>query len=141
MASVGALNRFMELGAETLFPTPDNVYQVCWYRFGYDQVMFVRGKLPAARYFSFVLCNLWMESLDYTRHRIVLNHGAIETDGEGNFEIVLAHRDPGHPNWMDTAGHHAGYLIARSLLPEGAAPALTVQVMYEKEWEAIKSTR
>lgn len=141
MASVGALNSFLQLGAEALFPTPDNVYQICWYRFGQDQVMFVRGTLPKARYFSFVLCNLWMESLDYTRHRVVLNHGSIETDEDGSFEIALAHRDPGHPNWIDTAGHHAGYLIARSLLPEGDPPDYSIQVMYEHEWAALKASR
>jgi len=141
MASTAALNRFMQIPAESLFPTPDNVYQVCWYRFGRDQVMFVRGRLPKARYFSFVLCNLWMESLDYTRHRVALNHGSIHSDEDGNFEIALAHRDPGHPNWLDTAGHHAGYLIARSLLPEEEPGDYTIQVMYEKEWEATKAAR
>jgi hypothetical protein len=136
--SVGALNRFIQIPAEALFPTPDNIYQVCWYRFGRDQVMFVRGKLPKARYFSFVLCNVWMESLDYTRHRVVLNHGTIETDADDNFEIALAHSDPGHPNWIDTSGHHAGYLIARSLLLEGDPPEYTIQVMYDKEWAAAR---
>jgi hypothetical protein len=139
MVSMAALNQFVQIPAEALFPTPDNTYQVCWYRFGGDQVMFVRGKLPKARYFSFVLCNLWMESLDYTRHRVVLNHGTIQADADGNFEIALAHTDPGHPNWLDTAGHHAGYLIARSLLLESEPPEYTIQVMYDKEWEATKA--
>jgi len=136
MATGAALNRFIQIPGETLFPTPDNTYQVCWYRFGPDQVMLVRGTLPTARYFSFSLCNAWMESLDYLRHQVSLNHGQIQTDADGSFEIMLAHRDHGHPNWLHTTGHHAGYLLARSLLLEGEAPELSIQVMYEREWKA-----
>ncbi len=134
-ASQMALNRFVALDGEQFFPTPDNKYLLCWYRFGEDQLMFVRGRLPKARYFSFTLYNAWMESLDYTRHRVSLNHAQIVTDAEGNFELCLAHRDPGHPNWLDTTGHAAGYLLARSLLPEEALPVPTIEVRYAREWK------
>lgn len=136
-----ALNRFIQIPGEALFPTPDNTYQVAWYRFGQDQVMLVRGKLPTARYFNLSLCNAWMESLDYQRHTVALNHTQIQTDAEGNFEVCLAHRNPGHPNWLDTTGHHAGYLLSRSLLLEGDAPDFKIQVMYEHEWETLKRER
>lgn len=141
MATGAALNRFIQIPGETLFPTPDNTYQVCWYRFGQDQVMRVAGTLPKARYFSFSLCNAWMESLDYQRHTISRNHTEITTDADGRFEILLSHRDFGHPNGLDTTGHHAGYLLVRSLLLEGDAPDLKIQVMYEPEWEALQAER
>jgi hypothetical protein len=128
-----ALNRFVQIPGEALFPTPDNTYQACWYRFGRDQVMLVRGRLPKARYFNLCLYNAWLESLDYERHTVSLNHRQIRTDADGNFEICLAHRDPGHPNWLDTTGHHAGYLLARSLLLEGDPPEFEIQVKYENE--------
>lgn len=136
-----ALNKFVEIPGEALFPTPDNTYQACWYRFGRDQIMLVRGRLPKTRYFNFCLYNAWMESLDYQRHTISLNHSEIQTDDDGNFELALAHTDPGHPNWLDTTGHHAGYLLARSLLLEGDTPDFGIQVMYETEWEAEKLSR
>lgn len=134
-ASQMALNRFVALDGEQFFPTPDNKYLLCWYRFGEDQVMFLRGRLPKARYFSFTLYNAWMESFDYTRRTVSRNHTQIQTDADGNFEVVLAHRDPGHPNWLDTAGHHAGYLLARSLLPEEELPIPTIEVRYLREWK------
>ena len=136
-----ALNRFFEIPADQLFPTPDNQYRVAWYRFGQDQVMFVRGKLPRARYFGFTLYNAWLESYDYTRHRIGLNHTQLRHGADGSFEVCLAHRDPGHPNWLDTAGHHAGYLVARTLLGEGEPSALEIEVIYEKEWAARRAAR
>ena len=136
-----ALNNFIQIPGEALFPTPDNTYQVAWYRFGQDQVMLVRGKLPSARYFNLSLCNAWMESLDYQRHTVALNHTQIQADADGSFEVCLAHRNPGHPNWLDTTGHHAGYLLSRSLLLEGDAPAFEIQVMYEHEWQTLRAER
>ena len=137
MASGMALNKFIEIPGDQLFPTPDNRYQVCWYRFGRDQVMLVKGRIPEARYFSLCLYNAWMESLDYTQSQIHLNHQVLMTEEDGSFEVCLAHRDPGHPNWLDTGGHHAGYLLARSLLPEGDPSEFSLKVMYEKEWRAL----
>jgi hypothetical protein len=42
-----------------------------------------------------------------------------ETDG--SYRIVIAHRDPGVPNWLDTEGHTEGTIFWRLLLPEGEA--------------------
>ena len=131
-----ALKKFVPIGGEELFPTPDNAYQVCWYRIGYNQVMLVRGKIPPARYFSFTLYNAWLESLDYRHRPVHLNHTQIRTDDDGSFELCLAHRDLGHPNWLDVAGHQAGYVAARSLLPEGDADAFETETIYEEEFLA-----
>lgn len=141
MITAMALNKFVQIPGEALFPTPDNTYQVCWYRFGQDQVMLVRSRLPKSRYFNLALYNAWMESLDYLNHTVALNHGHIQADEDGTYEICLAHSDPGHPNWLDTTGHHAGYLLARNLLLEGEAPSFEIQVMYEHEWAAEKERR
>ncbi len=136
MGSQMALNRFVELPAESLFPTPDNRYQICWYRFGFDQIMLVRGKMPKARYFSLTLYNAWLESLDYERRRVILNHSQIVAAPDGSYEICLAQQNPGHPNWLDPCGHAAGYLVSRSLLPEGELPSIEVEVLYRKEYAA-----
>jgi hypothetical protein len=32
--------------------------------------------------------------------------------------MVIAHRDPGVPNWLDAAGHREGIMFWRFLLPE-----------------------
>ncbi len=132
-ASQMALNRFVALDGAQFFPTPDNAYLLCWYRIGDDQVMIVNGRLPKARYFSFTLYNAWMESLDYTRARVSLNHTQLHPDAEGNFELCLSSQDPGHPHWLNTTGHGAGYLLARSLLPEEPLPVPTITVRYARE--------
>ncbi len=141
LATTAALNRFITIEGEAFFPTPDNRYQLAWYRFGGDQVMFLRGRIPKSRYFSITLYNAWMESLDYRYHRVSLHAGQMVLEPDGSFEVVLAHRDPRHENWIETAGHHAGYVLARALLPEEDLGEIQIQVMYEKEWSALRAER
>jgi len=123
------VNTFVDVPVDLLFPTPDNSYKICWYEMYDDQAIVVRGSLPKARYFSFTFYNVWLESYDYTRHSIILNHEQIELDEEGNFEIYVAGENAGYSNWLDTAGHNSGYLVARSLLLEGTHPDFEVQVI------------
>lgn len=135
LASSAALNQFIPIGGEELFPTPDNKYRVCWYRFGHDQLMLVRGHLPKARYFNVALYNAWMESLDYRHLPVHKNHTQIQLDEDGSFELCISHRDLGHRNQLLTGGHHAGYVLARALLPQAdQLPELSVRVLYEREY-------
>lgn len=57
--------------------------------------------------------NYWMESLDYRYHTIHVNKHTATYNEDGSVRIVLAHRDPGVPNWLETAGHHVGTLLFR----------------------------
>ncbi len=133
--SVLALNRFVPLDGEGLMATPDNDYRVCWYRLTDDQIMLVRGRLPQARYFGLSVCNAWGESLDFVHHpRTSLNHRQIRAAADGSFEVCLSPTRVEHPSWLDTAGHRAGYLIARTLLPEGDIAPLAIEVPYAREW-------
>ena len=127
---------FVTMPGDALFATPDNIYQVCWYRFGLDQVFVVSGRLPKARYFSICLYNAWMESHDYTVRTVSLNHTQLATDGQGRFTVVLADRDPGVANWLDTGGHEAGYVLIRSLLLDGAPAELATETLWWHELEA-----
>jgi len=127
-------NVFAVMDGSLLFPTPDNVYLGCRYRFGDDQMMLVRGRLPRGRWWGICLYNAWLESLDYGSHRICLNDRTLAVAADGSYEICLAHHDPGHPNWLDTAGHRAGYALVRCLLPEEPVVPPTTQVLYQREW-------
>lgn len=133
MAQSIALNRFVPIGGEALFPTPDNSYLVMWYRLGADQRLFIRGQAPTARYWSFVLYNTWMESLEYRHHQVHLNHRNVTVADDGRYEICVGHADPGHPNFLHSTGHLAGYVLLRCLLPEGDIPVPEVEVRYDRE--------
>ncbi len=42
-----------------------------------------------------------------------LNGHQMAVDSDGIIRIVLAHRDPGIPNWVDTSGHREGFMTTR----------------------------
>tara|TARA_B100001013_G_scaffold183049_1_gene110310 strand:- start:575 stop:1633 length:1059 start_codon:yes stop_codon:yes gene_type:complete len=122
-------NTFVDVPVDLLFPTPDNTYKICWYELETNQMIKVSGILPKARYFSFTFYNVWLESYDYTSHQVILNHDRIELDENGKFDICVGQQNKGYANWLDTAGHNSGYLVARSLLLEGSHPEFDVKVM------------
>ena len=68
---------------------------------------------PDARLWSFQLGNLWAESIDYVNHTASLNGDQAFVNGDGRVRIVVAHEDPGVPNWLDTAGHPQGAILFR----------------------------
>ena len=128
--------QFIAMPGDSLFPTPDNLYQVCWYRFGPGQMFVVKGRLPRARYFSLCLYNAWMESLDYTVRTVSLNHTQLKTDRDGRFTVILSDTDPHAANWLDTGGHDVGYLLARSLLLDGPPAELATETVWSADWRA-----
>jgi hypothetical protein len=40
-------------------------------------------------------------------------------EADGSFRMVLAHQDPGVPNWLDTEGRSSGTVFWRYFLPVG----------------------
>jgi hypothetical protein len=37
----------------------------------------------------------------------------VKREADGSVRLVLAQRDPGHPNWLETAGHRRGTMCLR----------------------------
>ena len=70
-------------------------------------------RIPDCRFWNIQINNYWMESLDYRYHRIHLNQHSAAKAADGSVTIVLAHRDPGQPNWLQTAGHEQGTMCLR----------------------------
>lgn len=68
---------------------------------------------PAASFWSVGLTNFWMESLDFRFFPVNLNAHTVAYNSDGGIRIVVAHRDPGAPNWLSTAGHAHGSILWR----------------------------
>jgi len=77
-------------------------------------------------YWNFQLGNIWAECLD-KRRRISLNNATAAYEPDGSVRIVVAHRNPGHPNWIDTTGHDHGIMGMRWVRAE-THPAATTRV-------------
>ncbi len=86
----------------------DILYGNDWFRLGEEEVLVVECDAPDARYWSFQLCDTWFRSLDYVNHQTSLNAAQTQCDVDGRVRIVVAHRDPGVPNWLDTTGLSEG---------------------------------
>ena len=65
------------------------------------------------------LWNRFQQTYDYGSRPVSLNRAQTETDGDGRFTMILAHEDPGKPNWLDTEGRPFGMVFWRFFLAEG----------------------
>ena len=100
----------------------------CYYRVAEDEALLVEVPVPRAKYWGIDLCNFWLESLDFAHHQSSLNGHQAEIDPDCLFRAVVAHRDPGVPNWLDPVGHAEGSMIYRWNLAE-ETPIPTIRVV------------
>jgi hypothetical protein len=98
--------------------TPDNIYALGAFALEPDQALVIEGRSPPCTYWGVQLWNRYMQSLDYRYHRASLNREQAVLEPDGTFRVVVAHRDPGVPNWLDTAGHREGLVFCRWLQAE-----------------------
>jgi hypothetical protein len=106
------------LAEEGGFGAVDNAYAMAPYVVMPDQALVIEGSFPKCRFANVVLWNRFLQSYDYVSRRISLNRKQVTLDAAGRFRMVLAHRDPGVPNWLDASGRVAGTIYWRFMLPE-----------------------
>ncbi|MCY3919169.1 MAG: DUF1214 domain-containing protein [Chloroflexi bacterium] len=78
-----------------------------------DEALLIEATPPECEHWNFQLNNYWMESLDYRYHTIHTNKHLAHYEDDGSIRLVVAHRDPGLPNWLETAGHTSGTMCFR----------------------------
>jgi len=83
------------------------------FQLGPDEALVIEFEPPDARYWQIQLCDVWFRTLDYATRQTSLNHRQAVLDADGRFRCAIAHRDPGVPNWLDTAGHPEGMIQYR----------------------------
>src|SRR5262249_22964470 len=107
-----------------------NVYAGGVYELAPDEALLIAMRVPVAPlYQGFHLANLWGESLDYANRQSSLNGFQTAWDEAGVARYVIAHRDPGVANWLDTTGVPVGFMTFRWTYadPPAALPAVTVE--------------
>ena len=93
---------------------PNIVYYHSYWKLAPDEALLIRiARIPECRFWNLQVSNYWMESLDYRHHRISVNKHSAQLDAAGGVTIVVSERDPGQPNWLETAGHTCGTLCLR----------------------------
>ncbi len=93
---------------------PNIFYYHGYWTLAPDEALLVElDRIPECDFWNFQVDNYWMESLDYRYHRIHLNKHSAQPDAGGGVTLIVAHSDPGLPNWLETAGHEVGTLCFR----------------------------
>jgi hypothetical protein len=93
---------------------PEIFYLHGYWTLAPGQAWVIETEVPDCPYWNFQLNNWWMESLDHA-HRIAVNKHTAELNRDSTLTVVVAERDPGWGNWIDTAGHTNGTALLRWL--------------------------
>lgn len=101
-------DRFLNAGGD-----PTICYLHGYWNLAPDEAWVIETEVPDCEYWNFVLQNWWMESLDYDRTNTHLNNFTAKPNDDGTVTIVVAAKDPGFGNWLNTAGHREGTALLR----------------------------
>jgi hypothetical protein len=110
-----------------------NIYAGGVYELAEDEALVIETRMPVEpMYIGMHLANFWGESFDYANRITSLNGFQSERDPDGAIRWVIAHRDPGVPNWLDTTGHPEGFMAPRWAYFEKPPP---------EQWPTVRATR
>ena len=89
-----------------------------------DEALVVTLDPLGAQYVGFDLTNPWLVSLEHIRSTGSLNNAQVQRNPDGSITYVIAARDPGVHNWLNTSGIHSGNILVRwQVLPDSTKTA------------------
>ena len=104
-------------------------YGVCAFDLAPDEALYIETDITPTLYWSFQLYNAWWESPDVQHRQTSLSFKQAHVDTDGKFRCVVAHADPGVPNWLDTGGNRRGFVFYRWLRPVAGLPSPSGRVV------------
>jgi hypothetical protein len=108
-----------EKPGDLAFAAFDAAYSMAPYSLQPDEALVITGRWPECRFANVCLWNRFLQTYDYVHRTVGLNRSNTELEPDGSWRMVLAHEDPGVPNWLDTEGRPFGLVFWRFFLPEG----------------------
>lgn len=110
-----------------------NLYAGGVFELAPDEALIIENRIRVKpQYIGFQVGNFWGESLEYANQIGSLNGHQTTVDDDGVIRLVLAHRDPGVPNWVDTTGHREGFMTPRWTYSETPA---------QEDWPTITAKK
>lgn len=110
----GYVNKLKVLDLSTMGALFGQFYYQGAYALNDDEALVLEAKVPAkCGYYSTILVNDLFETIDWVNNQASLNDTQSRVDKDGVLRIVISARDPGVPNWLDTAGHRTGVVQGR----------------------------
>ena len=92
---------------------PTTVSSAGRYDLALDEAMIIETPVPDVVHGGIQIGNYWVESIDYQSRQTSLNWFQSTPDSDDIIRYVLAHEDPGVPNWLDISGHPRGGVFFR----------------------------
>ena len=125
-----------EKPGDMAFSAMDIAYTMAPYLLGPDSALVITARFPECKFANVCLWNRYIQSFDYNNGRISLNRKQTQFEADGSYRIVIAHEDPGVPNWIQTEGRAFGMVYWRFLLPEGEVETPNAEVV---DFESLRS--
>lgn len=119
---------YKQLSDRAIDATPGGEPMVAYWSLPKDESLIIRVRPPVCPYWAVEFGNFWWMSMDY-RYRLSntnCHYAQLEDDGE--LIVVVAHEDPGLPNWLDTSGFSEGYVTYRWMLAQSCPEPQATQV-------------
>jgi hypothetical protein len=118
-----------QLPGEHGLAAADAHYSMAPFLVGPDEAVVISGRWPDCRFANVCLWNRFQQTFDYRNRSVSLNRAQTRLEADGSFRMILAHEDPGLPNWLDTEGNLFGLVFWRFFLVEGAVETPQVEVV------------
>jgi hypothetical protein len=114
MRQKGYINRLKPWDLANSGGIPRQFYYEGAYEIGPDEALILEAEVPqSCVYWSTILTNDLFETTDWYNHQSSLNGTQAIVDSDGVFRAVISEKDPGVPNWLDTAGYRSGSIQGR----------------------------
>lgn len=107
----------------------DAAYAMGSFQLAEGEALVLRGRSPECVFWNICLWNLLLHTYNASYDRVTLNGMQATYEDDGSWVVVIADRDPGHPNWIATQGHAAGRIWFRWFLPERTPDAIEAEVV------------
>jgi hypothetical protein len=103
-----------------------------------DEALVITGTSPECAFWNCCLWNQFMHTYNYDYERVTINGAQADYEDDGSWTIVIAHEDPGHPNWLSTAGHPRGRIWFRWFYPSATPDRPTTRVVNLGDIPAVR---
>lgn len=110
----GFVHKFKEFDVSQIGGLVGQFYYETVFELADDEALIIESEVPeTCPYRSLILTNEIYETIDWTNNHSCMNGSQAQPDSDGILRFVIAAKDPGVKNWLDTSGHPTGVIQGR----------------------------
>ena len=122
-------NKFFEQSGQAIggnVANTENLYDMAHFQIADDEALVIDFKPPQTRFWNLTSATWWHESENYLTDPVSLTMDKVVRRKDGTVRMILAHRDPGLPNWLNSFHHNRGFMILRMVrVDHNPVPTIT----------------